>query len=173
MAGNMFLYNAVSMYQFCGKRGNVKDSHEGENEELSAFALAVLMPGRMLSYIGAGTGSLIIQVVIAATVGGLFALKIYWRRIKAFFTRRKVAGDACDGQAGEGEPGEAAAPEEELPGSGEGETQEEIEAALLPVEAGCDSASTADGENEEGETPEPGSGTGEQPQAPPESGKRV
>ncbi len=42
-----------------------------------------------IGYIGAGTGSLIIQVVIAAFVGGLFVLKVYWRRITGFFKRGK------------------------------------------------------------------------------------
>jgi hypothetical protein len=47
----------------------------------------VLFPFHFLGYIGAGTGSLIIQVVIAALVGGTFALKLYWKRIKAFLKR--------------------------------------------------------------------------------------
>lgn len=37
------------------------------------------------AYLDPGTGSLIIQVVIGVFVGGLFALKIFWNRIKAFF----------------------------------------------------------------------------------------
>jgi hypothetical protein len=41
-----------------------------------------------VDYIGAGTGSLIIQVVLATTLGGLVALKLYWKRIKAFFSRK-------------------------------------------------------------------------------------
>jgi len=40
-------------------------------------------------YIGAGTGSLIIQVVIASSLGGLVALRLYWNKIKAFFFRKK------------------------------------------------------------------------------------
>jgi hypothetical protein len=43
----------------------------------------------LLGYIGPGTGSLVIQVVIATCMGGLFALKIYWKNIKAFFKRGK------------------------------------------------------------------------------------
>jgi len=99
----------------------VKRSTEVESVELRAFAVTVLIPRWMLSYIGAGTGSLIIQIVIAALLGGLFALKIYWRRIKAFFTRSKedkerdavpagaagcAGGEVGTGTGDEGEPGE-------------------------------------------------------------------
>lgn len=47
----------------------------------------LLSPFGFLGYIGAGTGSLIIQVVIASLVGGAFVIKIYWRRLADFFRR--------------------------------------------------------------------------------------
>jgi len=37
------------------------------------------------AYIDPGTGSLIIQVLIGALVGGLVVAKIFWSRIKIFF----------------------------------------------------------------------------------------
>ena len=37
------------------------------------------------AYIDPGTGSLIIQVLIGALVGGLVAAKIFWIKIKTFF----------------------------------------------------------------------------------------
>jgi len=40
-------------------------------------------------YIDPGTGSLIIQVLIAFFLGGLFTLRVYWKKFKAFFTRKK------------------------------------------------------------------------------------
>jgi hypothetical protein len=60
-------------------------------EELGAFLAALTIPFRNTGYIGAGTGSLIIQAVIAFFVGGLFVLKIYWKRIVTFFSRNKEA----------------------------------------------------------------------------------
>ena len=36
----------------------------------------------MLSYIDAGTGSLIIQVVIGSLAGGLLVLKMSWKKLK-------------------------------------------------------------------------------------------
>ena len=38
-------------------------------------------------YIDPGTGSQIIQIIIAAFVGASLGIKIYWRRIKAFFVK--------------------------------------------------------------------------------------
>ena len=38
----------------------------------------------LLAYIDPGTGSYLIQLLIASILGSLFALKTYWRKIKAF-----------------------------------------------------------------------------------------
>jgi len=37
-------------------------------------------------YIDPGTGSYLVQMLIAAVVGGIFILKGYWYRLKSFFT---------------------------------------------------------------------------------------
>ena len=43
------------------------------------------------AYIDPGTGSLIIQVLIASSIGALFLIKVFWGKVKAFlnslFTR--------------------------------------------------------------------------------------
>ena len=36
------------------------------------------------AYIDPGTGSYVIQVIIASVLGTSFAIKIFWRKIKAF-----------------------------------------------------------------------------------------
>jgi hypothetical protein len=38
------------------------------------------------AYLDPGTGSFILQMLVAGLLGGLFTLKIYWRKIKSFFT---------------------------------------------------------------------------------------
>ncbi|MFZ1807738.1 MAG: hypothetical protein WAU36_10970 [Cyclobacteriaceae bacterium] len=43
----------------------------------------------MLLYIDPGIGSVIIQAVIAGTVGALYAFKAYGKRIKNFFKKKK------------------------------------------------------------------------------------
>ena len=39
-----------------------------------------------LTYIDPGTGSLIIQIIIGSFIGGLFMLKVFWRKVSAFFS---------------------------------------------------------------------------------------
>jgi hypothetical protein len=36
-------------------------------------------------YLDPGSGSYLIQLLLAASLGGAFAIKIYWKRITAFF----------------------------------------------------------------------------------------
>jgi hypothetical protein len=43
----------------------------------------------MLSYIDAGTGSLIIQMIIGGLAGALLALKIFWHKIVRIFRHDK------------------------------------------------------------------------------------
>jgi precorrin-6B methylase 2 len=40
-------------------------------------------------YIGAGTGSMIIQVAIASALGAAVALRLYWSKIKKLFSRKQ------------------------------------------------------------------------------------
>ena len=56
---------------------------------LLSIAVLPLLTGGVSEYIDPGTGSLIIQIVIAGFVGGVFLLKVYWRRVKAWFSRGK------------------------------------------------------------------------------------
>jgi len=41
-----------------------------------------------LSYIDAGTGSLIIQIVIGVLAGGLLSLKLFWAKIRGVFKKQ-------------------------------------------------------------------------------------
>jgi len=52
---------------------------------LSVFLLP-LTSQNIHAYIDPGTGSLIIQVLIASFVGGLFLLKVFWGKVKAFLS---------------------------------------------------------------------------------------
>lgn len=40
---------------------------------------------KLCAYLDPGTGSIIFQVIIAVLCGGLFVIKLFWRRIKTFF----------------------------------------------------------------------------------------
>jgi hypothetical protein len=47
----------------------------------------VLFPPKAYAYVDPGTGSYILQVVIAGIAAGSFALKLFWGRIRTFFSR--------------------------------------------------------------------------------------
>lgn len=40
------------------------------------------------AYIDPGTGSYVLQIILAFVIGGLCWLKLYWKRIKAHFQRK-------------------------------------------------------------------------------------
>jgi hypothetical protein len=40
----------------------------------------------LLAYVDPGTGSYLLQLLIATVLGGLFVIKTYWRRIMGFLS---------------------------------------------------------------------------------------
>ena len=44
---------------------------------------------RPLKYLDPGTGSFLIQMLLAGIMGGSVLVGIYWKKIKAFFNRNK------------------------------------------------------------------------------------
>ena len=56
------------------------------------FALSALVcVDDAQAYIDPGTGSMLIQSLIAVIAGGLFAIREYWHKLKIFFARKKDA----------------------------------------------------------------------------------
>ena len=57
--------------------------------DLTAFArwLRPGMHAAAFAYLDPGSGSYLLQLLIAGALGGLFALRMFWGRIKGFFTR--------------------------------------------------------------------------------------
>ena len=55
--------------------------------EAGAFAalISLAFTGEAWAYIDPGTGSLMLQALIGGVAGGLFMIKIYWRRLKDIF----------------------------------------------------------------------------------------
>lgn len=50
----------------------------------------------IVAYLDPGTGSIIMQALIGAFLGALVALRMYWERIKAFFSNRGAESDRDD-----------------------------------------------------------------------------
>ena len=66
---------------------------------ITLLALALfLLPLSAYSYIDLGSGSYIIQLIIAAFVGITFSLKIYWKKIRALFSKKEKADKTLDAQ---------------------------------------------------------------------------
>lgn len=49
------------------------------------FLFLIFWPSASFAYLDPGTGSMILQAVIAAVVGGGYAIKVYWLNLKKFF----------------------------------------------------------------------------------------
>jgi hypothetical protein len=41
------------------------------------------------AYLDPGSGSIIVQLLVAAGLGAAFAVRVYWKKIKAFFSGKK------------------------------------------------------------------------------------
>lgn len=47
--------------------------------------VSLIFPRQVHAYIDPGSGSYIIQIIIAGVLGGLFGLKLYWKKLTSFF----------------------------------------------------------------------------------------
>lgn len=50
--------------------------------------LSLLFSTSAYAYLDPATGSYVVQVIIGVVVSSLYVLKMYWRRIKGFFSIR-------------------------------------------------------------------------------------
>ncbi|MBI4847172.1 MAG: hypothetical protein HY808_01155 [Nitrospirae bacterium] len=56
-----------------------------KNLILTILMLVIIFPSIAYAYLDAGTGSYILQLILAAFFGGLFAIKLFWNKIKNIF----------------------------------------------------------------------------------------
>lgn len=50
----------------------------------------------MVAYVDPGTGSFFFQLLIGGVLGAGVAVKVFWKRIWAFVTRRRVGSRSLD-----------------------------------------------------------------------------
>ena len=55
---------------------------------LIAFCLVFVGVGNAHAYLDPGTGSILLQGLLAAIAGSLVALRLYWAKIKGFFSSK-------------------------------------------------------------------------------------
>lgn len=56
---------------------------------LTVFAVFTLFPINIFAYLDPGTGSYVIQILIAGVAGAGFLLKTYWGKIMSIFKKDK------------------------------------------------------------------------------------
>jgi len=54
-----------------------------------AITLLLIFPAPSFAYLDPATGSMIIQGIIGAVAGLMIAVKLYWQKIRSFFSRSK------------------------------------------------------------------------------------
>ncbi len=42
------------------------------------------------AYLDPGTGSMVLQAIVAGVLGSMFAIKMYWAKIVAFFRKKDI-----------------------------------------------------------------------------------
>lgn len=53
------------------------------------FIFCLLLSRDAHAYLDPGTGSMIVQMIIGGVLAASYAIKMYWKKIKAFFSRKK------------------------------------------------------------------------------------
>jgi hypothetical protein len=67
------------------------------NSMVFVTLLLLASTGVAHAYVDPGTGSYVIQLLIAGLAGIAFAIKIYWGRIKGLFSRSSSDGAGSEG----------------------------------------------------------------------------
>lgn len=62
--------------------------HSRRTAEIIALLVAFyfLFPRRVYAYLDPGTGSYVLQLIMAGLLGVAFLAKVYWRNVKAFLS---------------------------------------------------------------------------------------
>ena len=53
---------------------------------LALYFVFAAVPATVYAYVDPGTGSYVFQLILAFFLGGFLGAKVFWRKIKAFFT---------------------------------------------------------------------------------------
>jgi hypothetical protein len=66
------------------------------NSVILVGLLFLLLTHDAHAYVDPGTGSYILQLIIAGLLGAALAVRIYWKRIKAIFSREQEKEDGAN-----------------------------------------------------------------------------
>ena len=68
---------------------------------LATACIALCLPHHAYAYLDPGTGSIIIQGLIASAAAGLVVVRTYWHRLKGFY-KKSPEGNSSDGKDDDG-----------------------------------------------------------------------
>lgn len=51
---------------------------------------------RQRAYLDPGSGSILLQLLVAAALGAAFAIKVYWKKIKVIFKKKDASQNAAE-----------------------------------------------------------------------------
>jgi len=71
----------------------------------TAILAVLLLTSDAHAYVDPGTGSYILQILIAGMLGAAFAVKLYWRKIKSFLTGTVFGRNRTEEEQQTGEDG--------------------------------------------------------------------
>ena len=60
---------------------------------LTLFFLNLLFTSNTYAYLDPGSGSIILQAIVAAIAAGGVTIKIYWQKVKSLFKIRRIIED--------------------------------------------------------------------------------
>ena len=56
---------------------------------ISIVLTSYFLSNTAYAYIDPGTGTIILQAIVGAIAAGIVTIKLYWYKLKAFFTKKK------------------------------------------------------------------------------------
>ncbi len=63
---------------------------------LITLGAVLIFTGDAYAYLDAGTGSYMLQMLLATVAAGMFAIKHYWKKLKGFFSSKSEVDEKID-----------------------------------------------------------------------------
>jgi hypothetical protein len=67
---------------------------------IASLSCLIVATSPAYAYLDPGTGSILLQGLIAGIAGGIVAFKLYWSKVKQFLPFAKAKDHKADGEAG-------------------------------------------------------------------------
>ena len=67
-----------------------------KNNLLLTLGLCLMIVPTASAYLDPGTGSYIVQILVAGALGGIYAIKMYWMRVVNFFKGSSASDESSE-----------------------------------------------------------------------------